>query len=184
MAAVPHFDMKPGERLKPLREVPVNVEHLLGKAERTARQRAARCAARGAQSVEDLHHAQIRLVRQGHATAVSAVDDVSFDIRRGECLGLVGESGCGKTTVSKIIMRALTPDTGAVRLQRRATARSTCWRPRATSCASCARKIQMVFQDPVSSLSPRMTVQNILTEPLEIHERGDAALAAGNGRSR
>ncbi len=51
---------------------------------------------------------------RSEAAVVRAVDDVSFDIRRGECLGLVGESGCGKTTVSKILMRAITPDSGSV----------------------------------------------------------------------
>ena len=121
---------------------------------------------------------------KGTEKPVRAVDGVSFDIRRGECLGLVGESGCGKTTVSKILMRALTPDSGARAVQRRRTGRSMCWRPRAKRCARLRTKIQMVFQDPVSSLSPRMTVQNILSEPLEIHDRGDAALAAGKGQAR
>ena len=104
-----------------------------------------------------------------------AVDDVSFDIRRGECLGLVGESGCGKTTVSKIIMRALTPETGRDHIQRSRPARSTCWRSRARSCSDFRRRIQFIFQDPFGSLNPRMTVFDIITEPLVIHGIGDSA---------
>jgi peptide/nickel transport system ATP-binding protein len=102
------------------------------------------------------------------------VDDVSFAIHRGECLGLVGESGCGKTTVSKAIMRAVSATSGSVTyrkdgqeidvlsLEGEALRR---FRPR----------MQMVFQDPASSLSPRMTVRDILREPLDIHDVGSSA---------
>jgi peptide/nickel transport system ATP-binding protein len=107
----------------------------------------------------------------GEATTVKAVDDVSFDVRRGECLGLVGESGCGKTTVSKIIMRAVSADSGKalfhteegpVDLLTLSGQRLKAMRTRT----------QMIFQDPFSSLSPRMTVGNIIAEPLEIHRVG------------
>ena len=127
MAAVPHFDMKPGERLKALREVPVNVEDLLGK------QRATRQGPDILLSVRNLTKSfttrKSRWFGKSHQIEVRAVDDVSFDIRRGECLGLVGESGCGKTTVSKILMRALTPERGSVYLQRqRRSDRRACGR--------------------------------------------------------
>ncbi|WP_353643191.1 ABC transporter ATP-binding protein [Mesorhizobium sp. WSM2239] len=172
MAAVPHFDMKPGERLKALREVPVNVENLLGK------QKPAKAAASDTLlSVSGISksfttrksgwfgkHAQI---------SVRAVDDVSFDIKRGECLGLVGESGCGKTTVSKILMRAVTPDAGSV-IFNSDQGPIDILAAQGEALRTLRTKIQMVFQDPVSSLSPRLTVQNILSEPLEIHGRGDA----------
>jgi peptide/nickel transport system ATP-binding protein len=172
MAAVPHFDMKPGERLKALREVPVNVENLLGK------QKPAKAAASDRLlSVSGISksfttrksgwfgkHAQI---------SVRAVDDVSFDIKRGECLGLVGESGCGKTTVSKILMRAVTPDAGSV-IFNSDQGPIDILAAQGEALRTLRTKIQMVFQDPVSSLSPRLTVQNILSEPLEIHGRGDA----------
>ena len=103
-----------------------------------------------------------------------AVDRVSFKVARGECLGLVGESGCGKTTVSKMIMRAVDPDEGAivfsdhgapVRLDRLRDRELIVFRPR----------IQLVFQDPFSSLDPRMTVFDIVSEPLVIHGIGDHA---------
>ena len=103
-----------------------------------------------------------------------AVDRVSFTVDRGECLGLVGESGCGKTTVSKMIMRAVDPDEGAivfddhgapVRLDRLRDRELIRFRPR----------IQLVFQDPFSSLDPRMTVFDIVSEPLVIHGVGDHA---------
>ena len=103
-----------------------------------------------------------------------AVDRVSFSLARGECLGLVGESGCGKTTVSKMIMRAVDPDEGAivfddrgslVRLDRLRDRDLIRYRPR----------IQLVFQDPFSSLDPRMTVFDIVNEPLVIHGVGDHA---------
>jgi peptide/nickel transport system ATP-binding protein len=171
MAAVPHFDMKPGERLKALREVPVNVENLLGK------QKAAQGGSEILLSVSGVTKSYTTRKSgwfgQNAQVAVRAVDNVSFDIKRGECLGLVGESGCGKTTVSKILMRAVTPDTGSVVFNSDhgpidiLAAEGKALRVLRT-------KIQMVFQDPVSSLSPRMTVQNILSEPLEIHDRGDA----------
>jgi peptide/nickel transport system ATP-binding protein len=169
MAAVPHFDMKPGERLKALREVPVNVENLLGKRK-----------AAGPDvllSVRDVSKTfttrKSSWFGNAEKTAVKAVDGVSFDIMRGECLGLVGESGSGKTTVSKILMRAVTPDTGSVTL-RTADGTIDVLKAEGDELKKLRTKIQMVFQDPVSSLSPRMTVQNILSEPLEIHKRGNA----------
>ena len=112
--------------------------------------------------------------RDGGDAPRRAVDRVSFDLARGECLGLVGESGCGKTTVSKMIMRAVEPDEGAVvfddrgrdvRLDRLRDRDLVRFRPR----------IQLVFQDPFSSLDPRMTVFDIVSEPLVIHGVGDHA---------
>jgi peptide/nickel transport system ATP-binding protein len=174
MAAVPHFDMKEGERLKALRDVPVNLESLVGKKK-------AKVALEGPEvllSVNNLTKTfktrnRGLLGMRDHA-GVRAVDDVSFDIRRGECLGLVGESGCGKTTVSKILMRAMAPDSGSV-IFNDGTDVVDVLSVTGDDLQELRTNIQMVFQDPVSSLSPRMTVRNILSEPLEIHDRGDSA---------
>ena len=94
---------------------------------------------------------------------LKAVDDVSFSIRRGETLGLVGESGCGKTTVGRTLLHLYEPTGGEVRFE---------GKPIRTKADinEFRRKATMVFQDPYSSLNPRMTVSDIIGEPLDIHK--------------
>ncbi|MBY3250250.1 ABC transporter ATP-binding protein [Rhizobium laguerreae] len=172
MAAVPHFDMKPGERLKALRDVPVNLEALVGK--KKPLQAEAPGVLLSVTNLSKTYKTRKRgFLGKQEAAVLRAVDDVSFDIRRGECLGLVGESGCGKTTLSKILMRAITPDSGAVVFNDGKEVVDVL-SVKGAELQDMRTKIQMVFQDPVSSLSPRMTVRNILREPLEIHDRGDS----------
>ncbi|HXF95432.1 MAG TPA: ABC transporter ATP-binding protein [Gemmatimonadales bacterium] len=96
--------------------------------------------------------------------AVRAVDGVSFTIGRGETLGLVGESGCGKTTVARLLLRLTDPTAGEVIFAGESVFALDPPRLRALR-----RRMQIVFQDPYSSLDPRMTVRQTLREPLEIH---------------
>ena len=95
-------------------------------------------------------------------TMLKAVDDVSFDIRRGETLGLVGESGCGKTTVGRTLLQLYKPTAGEVWFDgKRIDSKE--------SLREFRRRAQMVFQDPYSSLNPRMTVADIVAEPIDVH---------------
>jgi oligopeptide transport system ATP-binding protein len=98
------------------------------------------------------------------AGRIHAVDGVSFDILEGETLGLVGESGCGKSTTGRALLHLVKPTAGEVRFQGRDLARLTPAELRRER-----RHMQMIFQDPFASLNPRLTVGRALEEPLEIH---------------
>ena len=172
MAAVPHFDMKPGERLKALREVPVDTSRLMDlEKPRAARQEGVLLSVRDV--VKSFGTRKSNWFIKDETPPLRAVDGVSFDVMRGECLGLVGESGCGKTTLSKILMRAVTPDSGSVVFHSGAGPIDVL-AAEGEALQALRSEMQMVLQDPVASLSPRMTIQNIVGEPLEIHGRGNA----------
>jgi peptide/nickel transport system ATP-binding protein len=169
LKASPHFDMEEGERLVALREA---------RPRPPAAARPPRPAETAAPllSVSGLRKTYTtgsrKFFGKGTLATVVAVDDVSFEIKRGECLGLVGESGCGKTTVSKIVMRAVTPDAGEIVFDD-GKSRTDVLALEGEDLRAFRPKVQMIFQDPVSSLSPRMTVMSILREPLVIHGRGE-----------
>ncbi|MEA2734819.1 MAG: peptide/nickel transport system ATP-binding protein [Humisphaera sp.] len=95
---------------------------------------------------------------------VKAVDGVSFDVHAGKTLGLVGESGCGKTTVGRTILRLTPPTSGTVRFKD-----EDFFAYRGEELRRLRRHMQIIFQDPVSSLNPRMNVGNIVGEPIEVH---------------
>ncbi len=173
--AVPHFDMKKGERLVPVREIEYQLgEHFKPRGD--------------AGEVHETRHLElVNIVKAfsirsegwfgSQAQEVRAVDDVSLTVNKGECMGLVGESGCGKTTLSKIAMRALTPDQGQVlfydgneAIDVHTLDDEALFRFRT--------RMQIIFQDPFSSLNPRMTVYDIVREPLVIHQVGDEAYQA------
>ena len=183
--AVPHFDMKRGERLVSLRDVKVDAAKLLkGPESRRKKPKTGgkpKTAQNDQKPVLSVRGLQKHFVTKKSGwfsskeeNTIKAVDGVSLDIRRGECLGLVGESGCGKTTVAKLIMRAITPDSGEILYSEPGHEAIDMARANTAELDTLRTRVQMVFQDPFSSLNPRMTVSNILTEPMEIHNVGNA----------
>ncbi len=173
--AVPRFHMKPGERLVPIREIKKRDSGSF--LSRAAPQRSGDC-----DWLLQVSHVtkRFRIRKSGILDGSTegnqlAVDDVSFTVRPGECLGLVGESGCGKTTLSKMIMCALKPDEGSIHFCGDGREKIDVLGLGGEELMAFRKKIQFVFQDPFSSLNPRMTVGDILAEPLVIHGIGTPA---------
>jgi peptide/nickel transport system ATP-binding protein len=173
MRCVPRVDGTPEERLMPLRDT--------SSAEPRAPLQAQVMGQACPGLVLDVQNVSKSFWKRGGpfsaSTRIAALTKVSLSVRRGQTLGIVGESGSGKTTLSKVIMRAMAPDEGRVLYDAGAGpgdiaafegAQLTAYR----------RAVQFVFQDPFSSLNPRMTVHDILTEPLTVHGVGDSAWRA------
>ena len=114
------------------------------------------------------------IIFQRKVGAVRAVDGVSFQIKRGETLGLVGESGCGKSTTGRAILQLYKPTAGSVIFEGQDLTKL-----KGEQMRRMRRQVQMIFQDPYASLNPRMTVGSIIAEPLEIH-----GLAKGREKSQ
>jgi oligopeptide transport system ATP-binding protein len=134
--------------------------------------RTAPAASSGAAALIEVDHLKVHFpiltgVFQTESGRVRAVDDISFEIRKGETFGLVGESGCGKSTTGRAVIRLRNPTAGTVRFDGRDLmdlSRGDLRKMR--------RRMQIIFQDPYSSLNPRMTVGSIISEPLETHRLG------------
>jgi oligopeptide transport system ATP-binding protein len=116
--------------------------------------------------IEDLvmHFPIYRGIFQKQVGAVRAVDGISFSIKRGETLGLVGESGCGKSTTGRAILQLYRPTAGHVFYEDQDLTLL-----KGEELRHMRRKMQMIFQDPYASLNPRMTVGDIVGEPLIVH---------------
>jgi peptide/nickel transport system ATP-binding protein len=174
LRAVPRFHMEPGERLVPIREIPTPpAGRLLADAAARPRGRDGEplLTVEGVSKSYEVRSSGLFGFGAAEAPRVLAVDDVGFEVRRGECLGLVGESGCGKTTLSKILMRALKPDAGRIVFDD-AGSPVDVLALEGEDLIAFRRRIQFVFQDPFGSLNPRMTVFDIIAEPLVIHGVG------------
>jgi peptide/nickel transport system ATP-binding protein len=175
LQAIPHFNMKEGERLVPLREIEHQAGDLLRNTD-AAEQVDGDVPILSVRNISKsfLNRSDKSLFKSSETLGpVRAVDDVSFEIKRGECLGLVGESGCGKTTLSKIIMRSVDADKGEIIFNDRGN-NTDLLNLDDQAMIPLRQKIQYIFQDPFGSLNPRMTVRDLLSEPLIIHEIGDA----------
>jgi peptide/nickel transport system ATP-binding protein len=173
LRAVPRFDMKPGERLVPIREIASgDAPHLMAEKRKWP-------ADAVAPLLECIDVRKTYTIRKsglfGSAKSgprVVAVDAISLKIERGECLGLVGESGCGKTTLSKVLLRAVNPDSGSIIFNDHGRLIDVL-SLEGEDLKQFRRQVQFVFQDPFGSLNPRMTVYDIIEEPLIIHGIGD-----------
>nr|WP_244314221.1 MULTISPECIES: ABC transporter ATP-binding protein [unclassified Pannonibacter] len=172
LSAVPRFNMDRAERLVPIRPIHVDTSNLRASAP------AEPTLAQGAPLVEIRDVTKTFSIRKGSllggkARVMTALDAVNLTIRKGECLGLVGESGSGKTTLAKAVLRAIPICGGSIRYN---GGKSACDVAdlRGDALLDYRRKAQFIFQDPFSSLNPRMTVNEILSEPLVIHNVGTA----------
>ncbi|MDP9338620.1 MAG: ATP-binding cassette domain-containing protein [Acidobacteriota bacterium] len=114
--------------------------------------------------------------REAERDRFVAVNDVSFEVARGETFAVVGESGCGKTTLARMLLRLIKPDGGKIEFEGRDLLELTAAEMRAQR-----RQMQMIFQDPFASLDPRMRVGEVVSEPLAIHE---PKLSASERRER
>ncbi len=112
----------------------------------------------------------MRGILQRHVADVKAVDGLNFDVYKGETLGLVGESGCGKSTTGRSILQLYRPTAGSVLFEGHDLVKM-----KGEDLRKMRRRMQMIFQDPYASLNPRMTVGSIVAEPLEVHNIGTKA---------
>ena len=174
LKAVPRFGMEPGERLTPIREIKSKPTGMFAADKPLPKEGpAVDLPLLSIEGISKTYRIRKGGWMGGGDRVIHAVSDVGFEVKRGECLGLVGESGCGKTTLSKLIMRAIDPDSGTIRYNDHGKLVDVL-RLNGRPLSDFRKKIQFVFQDPFASLNPRMTVFDIISEPLVIHNVGTA----------
>ncbi len=173
--AVPRIGLIRNERLKPIHGIERNHENYFSANAANTQTRLPNGTKKPLLKVRNLHKVfhlkRNKWLRKSLNHSVKAVNEVSFDINRGECLALVGESGSGKTTLAKLIVRALAPNKGALTFLD-SNHEIDVLALSGSDLSQFRKKIQYIFQDPFSSLNPRMTVLDIIVEPLIIHEVG------------
>ncbi len=174
MAAVPRIDADPAHRLMPLAGLEEKLPGGLAKIRSVIRPDAPPLLTVTNLSKSYTIQAESFGFKKTSARTVKAVADVSFSIADGECLGLVGESGCGKTTVSKMIIGAVSADTGTIIYKGDAEPVDLAPMDDAAR-APYRQRLQYIFQDPQGSLNPRMTVLDLIAEPLKVQGIGDKA---------
>lgn len=187
--AVPRFDMSDEERLEPIRPIEVDVASLGStlKGGKGSIGAAAESGEAGSDTVVDVANVTKSFVLRkggflsGAPKKLRALDAINFSVKRGECLGLVGESGSGKTTISRAILRGMQVDEGGIQVDTGQGLKDIATLA-GDELMAYRRRVQMIFQDPFSSLNPRMTVNDILTEPFLIHELGTPAERAAKVR--
>lgn len=178
--AVPSFHMDRDERLVPIRPIEVKSDDLISNRPK--------CDVLPGETLVEMRNVTKEFtLRKGsffssQAKTMTALDCINLTIKRGECLGLVGESGSGKTTAAKTILRAIDLEGGDV-VYNRGKGLENIAGLSGEDLMDYRRRVQLIFQDPFSSLNPRMTVNDILTEPFEIHGIGTAAERAERARS-
>ncbi len=173
-ATVPQFGMRGRQRLMPVCKIEQQLGPMVTERKpwpETANDDAPLLAVKNISKTYQTRKG--RFLVAGEQTTIDAVRNVSFTINRGECFGLIGESGSGKSTVCRCIMRATRPDGGEIMYNDRGHIVDLATLDDGTLIPY-RRKIQMVFQDPFSSLNPRMTAFDVIREPLVIHGQGDA----------
>jgi peptide/nickel transport system ATP-binding protein len=168
LRAVPRFNMKPGERLTPIREVQVNDDSLITMSGTMRREECLGPLLEVKNLTKRFTTRKTSFLGASRGGELLAVDDVSFDVGAGECVGIVGESGCGKTTTARMILRSVKPDAGEILFKKQKVLQF-----KGPELFAYRRKVQFVFQDPFSSLNPRMSAYDIVSEPLVIHGIGD-----------